>query len=460
MTTEQKKHWGNIIFHGAAGDVTGANFMLDIADRKILVDCGLAQGDTDAFNKNYTPFAYNPADVHVLIITHAHTDHIGRIPKLIHDGFRGVIYSTAPTRDIAVLMFDDALGLMEQEAQEHNVDPLYNRDDINHALGLWKTIPYHSHIDLGNGVSGTFFDAGHVLGSAMCQISFQGKNMVFTGDLGNSPNMLLKDTEEFMEPDILLTESVYGDRNHEHVEERSALLERAIEDTVVRGGTLMIPSFSLERTQEILFELNHLYENNRVPHVPVYLDSPLASKITEVFQRYSEFLKPEVRKMIRAGDDVFTFDNLHITESVEDSKSINQIMGPKIIIAGSGMMNGGRILHHAKWYLSDPNNMLLLVGYQAQGTLGRVLWDGAKHVKIHNTDVDVHAEIRMITGFSGHKGADQLVDFVRDISKNLKQVFCVMGETTSANTLAGRIRDEIGIPADAPTAGEVREIML
>lgn len=456
----QKQHWANITFHGAAGDVTGANFLLDIADRKILVDCGLSQGDTDALTKNYTPFAYHPADIHVLIVTHAHTDHIGRIPKLIHDGFRGVIYSTAPTREIAALMFDDALDLMEREASENDMEPLYNRDDIHHALGLWKTIPYHSHIDLGNGVSGTFFDAGHVLGSVMCQISFKEKTMLFTGDLGNTPNILLKDTEEFMTPNIILTESVYGDRNHEHVDDREQLLEDAIEDAVSRGGVLMIPSFSLERTQEILFSLNHLVESGRVPKIPVYLDSPLAIKITEVYQKYPEFLKKTVSDMVRHGDDVFTFPGLIVTESVDDSKAIYNIPGSKVIIAGSGMMNGGRILHHAKNYLPGENNILLLVGYQAQGTLGRALYEGVKHVKIHGVEVQVKSEIRMITGFSGHKGADQLVEFIRDISDNTDHVYCVMGETVSAEVLAGRIRDEIGISASAPVAGEQKEIQL
>jgi metallo-beta-lactamase family protein len=451
--------WGNITFHGAAGDVTGANFLLDIADRKILVDCGLSQGDTDAFVKNYTPFAYDPSSVQVLIVTHAHTDHIGRIPKLIHDGFRGVIYSTAPTRDIATLMFDDALGLMEREALEHNTDTLYNREDIQHALSLWKVIPYHSHIDLGNGVSGTFFDAGHVLGSSMCQITYNHKSMLFTGDLGNTPNMLLRDTEEFMSPDIILTESVYGDRNHEHVEDREKLLETAIEDAVKRDGTLMIPSFSLERTQEILFVLNELVERGRVPKVPIYLDSPLAIRIT-VFRRHGDFLKPEVKAMIKSGDDVFTFPGLVVTSSVDESKSINQTPGAKVIIAGSGMMNGGRILHHAKWYLPGENNILLLVGYQATGTLGRALHEGASHIKIHDIDVPVRAEVRMITGFSGHKGSDQLVEFIRDISENCKQVYCVMGDVPAAEHLAGRIRDEIGIPAEAPTSGEMREIVL
>jgi len=222
----------------------------------------------------------------------------------------------------------------------------------------------------------------------------------------------------------------------------------------------MIPSFSLERTQEILFEMNHLIEEGRVPKIPVYLDSPLAIRITEVYRRYTDFLKPEVRALIKSGDDVFDFPGLHVTTSVDDSKSINQTPGAKIVIAGSGMMNGGRILHHAKNYLPGENNILLLVGYQAQGTLGRRLHEGSRHVKIHDIDIEVNAEIRMITGFSGHKGSDQLVEFIRDISENTKQVFCVMGDTVAAEHLAGRIRDEIGIPADAPTAGQMREIVL
>ena len=460
MNTE-KKLFGTIDFYGAAGDVTGANFLIQINGKRILVDCGLQQGEQADANPdhNFGAFPYDPATIDVLFVTHAHTDHIGKIPKLIHDGFNGVIYSTPPTRDIAALMFDDALGLMENEAKEKNLPQMYNKSDIVKTLSLWKVVSYHNHLNLGDDISVQFYDAGHVLGSAMVEFSYGGKKLLCTGDLGNTPTTLLRDTEIFMEPNFLLMESVYGDRNHDP-ENRAAHLQRVVSEVVAKNGTLIIPSFSLERTQEVMYELNNLIEDGLVPKISTYLDSPLAIGITEIYRGAKDYFNKVAKADILGGDDIFTFPGLHATVTTEESKKIFTAPNPKIIIAGSGMMNGGRVVHHARHYLPDPNNTLLLVGYQAMGTLGRIIQSGASSVRILGEEVPVRATIDTITGFSGHKGSDQLVDFVKSIHKNLEEVFVVMGESYASEFLAKRLRDQVAVNAVTPKEGEHIELYL
>jgi metallo-beta-lactamase family protein len=456
-----KKLFGTIDFYGATGDVTGANFLIQINGKRILVDCGLQQGEQADANPdhNFGMFPYDPATIDILFVTHAHTDHIGKIPKLVRDGFRGVIYSTPPTRDISTLMFDDAVGLMANEAKEKNLPEMYDKNDIQMTLGLWKVISYHNHLDIGNDIGVQLFDAGHVLGSSMIEFSYGGKKLLCTGDLGNTPTTLLKDTEVFMEPNFLLMESVYGDRNHD-VENRTAHLQRVITEIIAKQGTLIIPSFSLERTQEVLYELNNLIEDGHVARIPVYLDSPLAIGITEIYRHAKDYFNPTAKADIQGGDDIFSFKDLHVTSTTDESKAIFEAPNPKIVIAGSGMMNGGRIVHHARHYLPGKNNTLLLVGYQAMGTLGRVIQSGQKSVRIFNEEIPVHATVDTITGFSGHKGSDQLVEFVKTIHKNIETVFVVMGEPSSSEFLANRLRDQVAVNAVTPKEGEHVELYL
>jgi metallo-beta-lactamase family protein len=457
----EQQLFGTIDFYGATGDVTGANFLVTINNKRILVDCGLHQGEQAVQDpdSNFGSFPYDPATIDILFVTHAHTDHIGKIPKLIHDGFRGIIYSTPPTREISALMFQDALKLMTDEAKEKNIKPMYTQHDIDTALGLWKVISYHNHLDVGNDIGVQLFDAGHVLGSAMVEFSYHGKRLLCTGDLGNTPTTLLRDTETFMEPNFLLMESVYGDRNHDP-EDRTAHLQRVVAEVVAKQGTLIIPSFSLERTQEVLYELNNLIEDGHVPKIPVYLDSPLAISITDVYRKAKDYFNTTARNDIMGGDDIFQFPGLNISETTEDSKAIFGAPDSKIIIAGSGMMNGGRVVHHARHYLPDPNNTLLLVGYQAIGTLGRVIQSGEKHVRIFGEEIPVRATVDTISGFSGHKGSDQLVEFVQSIAKNIETVYVVMGESSSSEFLANRLRDHLALTAITPKEGEHVELYL
>lgn len=445
-------------FYGGVGSVTGANFMLDTGKVAIVVDCGLVQGDKFAQDINAEPFAYNPAQVDVLFITHAHADHIGRVPKLVRDGFRGVIYSTKPTKELSTIMFADALHIMEYEAKRDDRQPLYSQGDIDLALSLWKTVDYEESIKLEDDITADFTDAGHILGSGIVTLVRHGKKIVFTGDLGNVPQPLLARPKVPEGYDYMVMESVYGDRVHEEVKERTAILQYHIEETIKKNGTLIIPAFSLERTQGILFEINNLVESGAIEPIKTFLDSPLAIKVTHIYRDYPEYMKPAVQAQIKAGDDIFSFDGLSFTETVKESTQISKYQGPKIIIAGAGMSHGGRIRQHEKDFLGETNTTLLLVGYQTVGSLGRLLQDGAKKIWIDREEVKVNARVETIRGFSGHADRNQLVDFVYGGCSEAKQVFVVMGEERSSLFLTQRLRDYLGVNAIAPDINEEVEI--
>ncbi|MEM9336431.1 MAG: MBL fold metallo-hydrolase [Patescibacteria group bacterium] len=445
-------------FYGGVGSVTGANFVLDTGEVAIMVDCGLIQGDRFSQEQNAEPFVYNPKDIDVLLVTHAHADHIGRIPKLVKDGFRGRIYSTAPTKALAEIMLDDALHVMQFEAERHSLPVLYSEGDIQHAFSIWDTTRYDEPFSLGDGVEAVFTNAGHILGSAMVQLTRNGKKFVFTGDVGNVPQPLMAPPVIPEDYDYMVMESVYGDRLHEEVEERTELLLAQLEGAKERKGTLIIPAFSLERTQGILFEINNLVESGRFEPIPVFLDSPLAIRVTEIYRQYPEYLKPEIWQQVLHGDDIFAFKGLSFTPTVQDSAEIDFTQAPKVIIAGSGMSHGGRIRRHERRYLGDPNTTLLLVGYQSVGSVGRLLHDGAKKIRIDGTDVRVRARIERIRGFSGHADRDQLIDLVAQGGDKAKQVFVTMGEEKSSLFLTQRLRDYLGVNAIAPDENQEIEV--
>jgi len=456
----------NLTFFGATRTVSGSHYLLEFSGRKILIDCGLLQGDRFAEEQNHESFPYNPKEIEAVLISHAHIDHIGLLPKLCKDGFLGKIYATSPTKDLADPIFEDTLGLMEEQLKDSGIKMLYNVDDVGKTLRQFEGISYGKKIDINDDLSVCFRDAGHVLGSAIIEIWAKEKQgiktikrkLVFSGDLGNPPTSLLRPTEIIKDADYVIVESTYGNRLHEDKNLRKSLLEDAIEDTISAKGVLMVPSFALERTQELLFELNELVENRRIPHVPIFMDSPLAIKLTEIYKKYPDYFNDEARDLIKKGDEIFDFSGLRFTKTVLESKEINNVNPPKIIIAGSGMSSGGRILHHERRYLPGANNLLLIIAWQTAGSLGRRLLDGEKRVKIFDEDIEVRCKIKAIGGYSAHPDQKALMGWLGHFNKTLKKVFVVHGEEEGALALAANIRDNLCIEAAVPVKGEEFEL--
>ncbi|MFA5098961.1 MAG: MBL fold metallo-hydrolase [Candidatus Paceibacterota bacterium] len=444
-------------FCGGAKSVTGANYLINDS---VLVDCGLNQGSNFLEKINFEPFPYDVKNIKAVLITHAHIDHIGRLPQLYKAGFRGDVFSTPPTKDFAEELLLDSENVLGKEARDRNKEPIYDIEDIAGLMRLWKTIEYHKNLKIGE-LDVEFLNAGHILGSSCISVSSEGKRIIFSGDLGNSPAPFIKDGDKIENADYVLMESAYGDRLHENLESRKELLEDFVEETVKSGGTLMIPAFAMERTQELLFELNELVENGRVPKAPVFVDSPLAIKLTSVYKKYSQdtkYFREEAIDLLKKGDAIFNFPGLRTTLTTEDSKQINNISPPKIIIAGSGMSQGGRILHHEMRYLPDPKSAILFIGYQVGGSLGRRILDGEKWVKIYGEEIPVKCKIRSIAGYSAHADQRQLLDWLRPMRLSAKKVFIVQGEEEGMLVLAQKVRDELALEAVIPSIGE--EFML
>lgn len=432
--------------YGGVGTVTGANFLLEIESSgktlRILIDCGLFQGLVGDEGVTKT-FDYDVTNIDHLFITHAHIDHIGRIPDLIKAGFRGEILSTRETKDIARFMLKDLSHIAGE-----------GEDAAEKALSMWEIHPYHTKrkFDLGGeeAFSLELFDAGHILGSAMYKLTFpSGKSILFSGDIGNSPAPLQSDVERVTDATYILMDSVYGDRNHESIESRDKRFAEIIHDVIERKSTLLIPVFSLERTQVMIHELDKLFTMKGLKSIPVFLDSPLAINITEIY-----------RDRFNSKDKDLYFNKLQETAQVRDSISISHVPGPKIIMAGSGMSTAGRIVHHEERYLPDPNATILFVGYQAAGTLGRLIQDGVKEVTINDKNIKVNARVLSIGGFSAHADSDQLVKFVETSEKSVKQVFITMGEPKSSIFLAQRLKDELGVDSVIPEKGKRYELDL
>jgi len=452
-----KPNMVKLTFFGGAQEVTGACYLLETDTVRILIDCGMFQCPRFCEMRNVDKFPFDPISIDALFVTHGHMDHIGRVPKLVRDGFKGTIYSTPPTKDFSNIMLRDSLGIMEKEARHHEEKLFYSEEDIEKAASMWQGVPYGQKITIGN-LSLILRDAGHILGSAIVDIDADNNGthvrLAFTGDLGNSPTPILSPKEQVTGIEYLTIESAYGDRIHEDKADRKIKLERVIEDTIKAGGTLMIPAFSLERTQELLFELNDLVEHGRIPRVPVFIDSPLAINATTVYRNYSAYFNKDAQALIQSGDDLFKFPGLKLTKSTDDSKAINDVPAPKIIMAGAGMMQGGRILHHARRYLPDSKNAILFVGYQASGSLGRRILEGASEAVIHGERIPIHAKAYDIGSYSAHADSDMLFDYVAGAREGLKKVFVVQGEPKAALYLVQRIKDNLGLEALAPHLGD------
>jgi metallo-beta-lactamase family protein len=459
-----------ITFFGGAQQVTGANYLLDSGTIKILVDCGLNQGNKYAEDLNYQPFKYNPQEINFVFVTHSHIDHIGLLPKLYKNGFRGKVYATSATKDLMAVALPDNMRQIVEEAKKDGHESLFSQEDVDGLMSLVEGVHYNETIDLGGGAEQAggarifFHDAGHILGSSIIEFQWREneelKKIYFSGDLGNPPTPLLQTTDVVKDANYIVVESAYGDRLHEDRSERKQKLADVIVGTIKNGGVLMVPSFAIERTQELLFELNELFNAELISRVPVFIDSPLAIKMTAVYKKHSDYFNKEAMYLIQSGDDIFNFPGLKMTATTEESKKINDVPAPKIIIAGSGMSQGGRILHHEARYLSDPKNTILFVGYQVDGSLGRRIQSGEKEVRVLGMPVQVNCNIATISSYSAHADQKGLYEWVAGSTKlkggagNLKEVFVVQGEEEASKTLANLIRENLSVESIAPTESQ------
>ncbi len=441
-------------FFGGAKVVTGSNYIIDVGQTKLMVDCGLFQGAPELQELNYQSFPYNPAEINFVLITHSHLDHCGRLAKLVKDGFRGQIICTLPTRDLMAVALEDAVHLMQEEAREKGLAPMYDEADLQQMLKLIKTYTYGQEIKLNDNITIRLNEAGHILGSTIYEIwlteNSNKRKLVFTGDLGNPPTPLLKPPAIITTADYLIIESAYGDRNHEPKKQRKELLRQAILKVINRKGVLLMPSFAIERTQELLYELNDFVENKLIPPVSIFIDSPLAIKITAVYKKHQNYFNEKTRHLIASGDDIFSFPGLKFTMNRDESKGIDKVPAPKIIIAGSGMSTGGRILYHEKNYLDNPNNCFLVIGFQVEGTLGRKILDGTPVVEILGQPIKNKAEIKAIGAYSAHADQRQLIKFIGNLKKAPKNIFIVQGERAAADALKNLVNIKLGFSAEVP----------
>ena len=469
----------NITFLGAAKTVTGSNFLVEAVGKKFLVDCGMYQGKATEELENEDPFLYNPEEIDFMLLTHAHIDHSGRIPKLYNEGFRGPVYATKATCDLCAIMLPDSGHIQEQENEWKNTKrkrkgqpqrpPLYTAEDATRCLEIFKPVKYDEIIEIDENIHVRFNDAGHMLGSSIIElwVNEDGKEIktVFSGDLGNNNIPLLSEPTMIEDADYLVMESTYGDRLHVDTENKAKVFLDIVSETLENGGTVVIPSFAVGRTQEILFELDKIKEQyskdarfqeeyKELMAAPVYVDSPLAISATEVFKQNEDLFDDETKELMERGDNPLEISGLKFTRTADESKALNEKDEPCIIISASGMCEVGRIKHHLKHNIWNPKSTILFVGYQAPGTLGRTIVDGAKKVKIFGEEFSVKARVEYIEGYSGHADQQWLLNFVYSFIKKPKHIFLVHGEPESQLVLKGKISNTTHIPVTIPSFAE------
>ena len=447
-----------IKFLGANQQVTGSCSLLETESARVLVDCGLFQ-EREYLARNWNPFPVAPDSIDMLLLTHVHLDHCGLIPKFVREGFSGPILLTPPSEALLPIVLLDSARIHEEDAaykkKRHKKEgrkgpypeiPLYTVEDAERALPLVKPVPYNKSIPLKNQWEVRFHDAGHILGSAIIEVMVREKGrqekVLFSGDIGQWDRPLMKDPTVFEEADYIVMETTYGDRDHEDEEDVDRMLCQIIKETVDRGGNVVIPTFAIERAQELLFHLGRLSRQNSIPYLMTFLDSPMALDVTEVFVRYQESLDKDVLKLLKEGKEPFVFPGLRMTRTTVESKSINSIRGSTIIMAGSGMCTGGRIKHHLVHNISHLESTILFVGYQAHGTLGRQILDGEKVVRIHGQNYQVKAKIEQIQGFSAHADQQDLIKWLDAFQSPPARLFLIHGEKEAAHNLSHLIRNE------------------
>jgi metallo-beta-lactamase family protein len=493
-----------IQFLGAAGCVTGSQFLVTAGERRVLVDCGMFQGSPQEVERNFLPFAFEPEALDALLLTHAHLDHCGRVPALVRAGYRGPIHATRATVDLAEIVLRDSAKLqvefterwnrrhaaradqaaaeVESEAVAQETDdpslperlrsappegrttirqPLYDERDVDTTMQQARGCDYDEEVEITDGVTAVFHDAGHILGSAIIELRVtdgdRRRTIVFSGDLGRDSSPILRDPTPLTHADAVVVESTYGNREHGPHDEAIDGLATAIGEVAADEGVMLIPAFAIGRTQEVIWVLDELIRRRRIPRVPLYLDSPMASKATTVYVDHPEVYDEETAGLLRSGDSPLNYPGQHFTDSVEESKAIRHAKRPFMVVAASGMLTGGRVMHHLKDFLPDPHCTLLFIGYQGEGTLGRHIQDGGRTARIDGQEIDVRCRVRVISGFSAHADQHELEAWLAHIGRagggsdgRPKRVFIVHGDPPAAEAFAGRIRSELGMEPHVP----------
>ncbi len=461
-----------LTFFGAARTVTGSMHHVAVNGNTLLLDCGLFQGRRqESYDRNKN-FPFDASSIHAVVLSHAHTDHAGNLPNLVRSGFRGPIYTTPASRDLCNIMLYDSAYIQERDIEYVNkrhrlhkeppVEPLYTPEDVRATLGQFVSVEYGRKFGVADGVTVNFSDAGHILGSATVTLDMEekgkSKRLGFTGDLGRKNTPILKDPEPMADVDILISESTYGGRIHEPITGTKDALLAVVQRTMDRGGKVIVPSFSLGRTQELVYTLFELFDEKKLPPIPIYVDSPLAVNATEVFRMHPECFDAEILSYLQHNEDPFGFGRLKYVRSVDESKALNDKKEPCMIIAASGMCEAGRILHHLVNNVGDPRNTIMIVGFQAEQTLGRRLVEQRPEVKIFGELYKLKAEVVVLNSFSAHAGQDELVRFIGAMDRQrLKNIFLVHGEVSQAEALSAKLNDlkfpSIRIPERGEKAG-------
>ena len=461
-----------ITFLGAARNVTGSKCLVEVNGIRLLIDCGLYQ-ERGLKNLNWEPFHISPDKLDIVLLTHAHLDHCGLIPKLVKEGFRGRIYCTPATTEIAKIVLLDSAKIQEEDAafkqKRHNREsrkgdypeiPLYTKEDAEASFSFFSSIEYEQKLDLGNGIEVVFYDIGHILGSATIKLSVKSngeeRTLIFSGDIGKKNTPILQDPTVFHQADYVVMESTYGNKGTpSSAADIHEILSDIINNTNDNGGNVIIPSFAIERSQEVLYRLNELLRQDRIPHIMVFLDSPMAIRVTDVFRHHTDLFDEEAAELLRSGKHPCDLPGLQLCRTVDESKAINYIRGSVVIIAGSGMCNGGRVRHHLVNNIVRPECTILFVGYQAIGTLGRQIVDGAKTVRIHGKYFPVKAQVIKINGFSAHADKDELLQWISTFKENPpRKVFITHGEEKVSKEFAEVVEQKLGFNTERPSLGD------
>ncbi|MDQ1473376.1 MAG: metallo-beta-lactamase family protein [Bryobacterales bacterium] len=455
-----------LTFAGAAGTVTGSMHQLEVDGKRYLLDCGMFQGRRKEAEQRNRWFPFPAPSIDAVVLSHAHIDHSGRLPLLTKNGFRGPIYATSATVDLCNAMLLDTAHILESDADfvnrrhpgEEVAEPLYSKLDAEETMPLFQPVRYRIPVNIGNSLVMESYDAGHVLGSASVVLTDGKTRLAYSGDVGRPGLPIIRDPEALPPVDYLIMESTYGGRKHPQENEAVGKLESVMKDTIGRGGRLIVPAFAVGRTQQLVLLLHHLMNENRLPSVPIFVDSPLAVNVTEVFRAHPECFDTETYTYLQNGEDPFGFKRLTYIRDARESKQLNDIQGPFIVISPSGMCETGRVLHHLRHNVGNPKNTVLLTGYQAENTLGRKLKDGMKNVRIFGIPMEVRAVVESLDELSGHADSGELLDWMRPMTPTLKRVFLVHGEPVSSRPLAEAIHARYGIEAVVAEPGQVYEI--